>query len=141
MGRNSTLTGDIRGNQRSERPVFARRLLRVLVAALSALSCESGLAAPKNPGSVEALVTDESLAPISGVMVQVSGVNSSGGTYYVGKYTGSNGRTTIPGIPAGQRLVIVTAPAQFAEGPDPLTRQVEVIRDQKVSVAFRLRRL
>ncbi len=114
----------------------------LLVLFLSALSCgEYGMAVPKNPGSVAVLVTDESGKSIADVSVTVSAVNSSGGTYYVGRRTGADGRVTIPSIPAGQREVRITPPAAYAEGADPLSRQVEVIKGRTVSVVFRLRRL
>lgn len=114
----------------------------LFVLSLSAVSCgEEGMAAPKDPGSVAFLVTDESGIPIADVSVQVSAVNSSGGTYYVGMRTGADGRATISSIPAGQREARVTPPATFAEGVDPLSRQVEVIKGRTVSVLFRLRRL
>lgn len=120
---------------------FARACLNFLFC-LSALSCdEAGMPLPKNPGSVAFHVTDESGAAIPDVSVLVSLENRLGVTLSaVGRRTGSDGRVTISGIPAGQQEARVTPPAAFTEGPDPLSRLINVVEGQTVNVSVRLRR-
>ena len=114
--------------------------LVLAISGFALLSCESGLLAPTDPGAVQVLVTEESGTPIGDVGVRVSAVNRSGGTHYVGAKTRSDGRITISGIPAGQRVVEVTPPREYMAGTDPLSREVEVVKGRTISVTFRLRR-
>lgn len=103
------------------------------------LNPESGLALPKDPGTVIVGVSDAAGAPLSGVRVQVHDIPNNVGSFYsVGVTTDATGSRSIHGIPAGIRRVEVTPPAGFTAGPDGATRSVEVVKDRSVTVAFTL---
>jgi hypothetical protein len=103
------------------------------------LSPERGSAAPKDPGTVVARVSDQDGAPLRDVKVQVHDIpNAIGTVYSVGQWTNANGVTAIDSIPAGHRRVEVTPPAGFEAAPDGTMREVDVVKDASITVTFGL---
>ena len=90
-------------------------------------------------GSAQVLVTDEAGTAVGGAPVQISALNSSGGTYYISTQTRADGKIEF-GVPAGDHTVVVTPPVGFSMGPDPMTRTVTVAANQTTSVTIRLHR-
>ena len=91
---------------------------------------------PKDPGTVVAVVVDQSGAALRDVMVYVHDIpNSIGSTYSVGRATNAAGAAELHGVPAGLRRVEVKPPAGYA--PVEIV-PVDVIKGQSVSVPFRL---
>jgi hypothetical protein len=91
---------------------------------------------PKDPGTVVAIVVDQSGAGLRDVWVYVHDIpNSVGSTFSRGRATDAAGAAEIIAIPAGRRRVEVKAPAGYA-APDIVA--VDVVKGQSVSVAFRL---
>jgi hypothetical protein len=123
----------------------SRRL--VLAAAMMCASCtfpfndESGMAVPKDPGTVVVSVRDAAGVRLEGVRVQVHDIPNNVGTFYsVGAWTDSAGSRSLHGIPAGPRRVEVTPPAGFTAGPDGATKPVQVVKGNAVTVTFTLTR-
>jgi hypothetical protein len=119
--------------------------LIVLAITLAAAGCSSplgperGYAVPKDPGTVVARVTDQDGAPLRDVKVQVHDIPNAVGTVYsVGQWTNANGVTSIQSIPAGRRRVEVTPPAGFEGGQAGVVKEVDVVKDASVTVAFDL---
>ena len=80
-------------------------------------------------------------APVAGVQVTVSDIpNKVGGVYSVSQWTGTDGSVTIDYVDAGLRRVSISVPAGFSPDPQGIERQVEVIRRQSVTTAFRITR-
>ena len=122
----------------------ARRITCCVVSAvlgmLSGACDESGLSAPRDPGTVRVRVRDEQAAPVPGAGVRVAMPNNSGGVFEFGVSTRADGMATVSGVPAGSRRVTVTPPTGFAPGTEPLVRTVDVVKGQTVEVTFVLRR-
>jgi hypothetical protein len=116
------------------------RQLALTFVLLGAACGESGLQAPRDPGTVLVRVRDEQAAPVSGAGVSVQMPNTSGGLFEVGTTTRADGSSTISAVPAGPRRVSVTPPAGYAAGSDPLVQIVNVVKGETVRVEFVLRR-
>jgi hypothetical protein len=105
--------------------------------------CESEFRspAPKNPGTVRALVQDTSGAPIRGAEVMVEIPNSVGSVYRTGSSTSASGTVTIHGVPEGERPVYVTPPAGFSIDAAHRMQLANVTRNRTTSVTFVLNRM
>src|SRR5687767_7235567 len=91
---------------------------------------------PKDPGTVVAIVVDQSGAGLRDVWVYVHDIpNSIGSTFSRGRATNAAGAAELVGIPAGPRRVEVKPPVGYA-AVEIVT--VDVIKGQSVSVPFRL---
>lgn len=113
----------------------------VVVAALGTAACEEAfLARPRDPGTVSVTVTDDAQQAVANADVSVSAINNSGGTYYIGTKTRSDGRTVVSGVSAGTQTVQVTPPSSHVAGTDSLKKAIQVVKDQTVDVRFVLRR-
>ena len=114
---------------------FARTMLTAVVVAGAACDRYAPDSAPKDPGTVMALVTDTAGAPIPGVWVYVHDLpNSVGTTFSEGRPTDAAGVARFQDIAAGQRHVEVKPPDGYTTST-PIT-QVDVVRGQIVSVRF-----
>lgn len=113
----------------------------VVVAALGSAACEEAfLDLPRNPGTVSVTVTDDAQQAVANADVSVSATNNSGGTYYIGTKTRSDGRSVISGISAGTQTVQVTPPSSHMAGTDSLKKTIQVVKGQTTAVTFVLRR-
>lgn len=113
----------------------------VAVALIGCVACDLAgpETVPKDPGTVVAIVTDESGAAMRDVWVYVHDIpNHVGTTYTVGVPTNGSGVAKIDAIPAGQRRVDVKPPAGYA-APDAVS--VDVVKSAAVTVRFRLTRM
>ena len=91
---------------------------------------------PKDPGTVLAVVVDQSGAALRDVWVYVHDIpNSVGGTFSRGRATNAAGAAELVGIPAGARRVEVKPPFGYA-AVEIVT--VDVIKSRSVTVPFRL---
>jgi hypothetical protein len=91
---------------------------------------------PKDPGTVVAMVMDQSGAGLRDVWVYVHDIpNSVGSTFSRGRATDAAGVAEIIGIPAGRRRVEVKAPEGYAALE---IVSVDIVKGQSVSVPFRL---
>ena len=118
-------------------------LALAIVVSTSACSVnpEAGSCVPNNPGSVIARVQDQTGAPVASVRVEVGGIPNCVGSFYsVAQTTGRDGVTEIAAIDAGVRHVSITLPQGYDAGPEGVSRDIEVIRNRSVDVAFTILR-
>jgi hypothetical protein len=77
--------------------------------------------------------------PVRDVAVDVGDIPNNVGTFYsVQQRTGLDGTATFGAIPAGVHRVAITLPTGFAPDMDGLVRQVTVVKNATVTVAFRV---